>query len=190
MNFRNFLLKLSIPVTKLIAAISRPAPRITSQHQLEIRSHIRNGDVLVSYTAWELSNIFLPGRWKHCGVYINGWVYESTTHDVRKVLLEEFCLKKDRVGICRLWSSIFENRFDYLLGIPFLEENLGEPYDYGFRWGGNASWYCSKYVYNYLRVCDFDFFTYFELRETLGEPTVTPTDYWLARKFFSQVYEC
>lgn len=185
MNLRKLLLNISIPITKFIAKVSRPAPRISTPQLLEMRQHLRSGDVIVCFVGWELSNLFLPGKWKHCGVYVNGWVYESTISGVRKVLLEEFCLKKDKLGIARLHVD-----FNYLDGLVFLEENLSEPYDYGFTWDGSSAWYCSKYVFEYLRYCSNEFQKRFTLRKTLGEYTVTPTDFWLADKFFEKIYEC
>jgi uncharacterized protein YycO len=182
MNLRTRLLNLLIPISKAIAYISRPEMKVTSRNYLDISDPIRNGDCLVSRTDWELSNFLLPGYWKHCAIYWNGWVYEATTHGVRKVLLSEFCFKKDHVGVIRPLFEFAENHKEYLIS------TLGKKYDWAFTWMQNTAdaWYCSEYVYSFYSRCLG--FHNFRPRLLMGEYTVSPTDYWNASKFFDRIY--
>lgn len=159
----------------------RPETKTTSDQFLELKDKIINGDVLLSITFWELSNSLMPSKWKHCGVYHDGWVYESTTKNVRKVLLEEFFFKKDSIGLVRKTGKL--GILDVQAGHSFLSENMDEPYDFGFGWVSAKSWYCSKYVYNYFCAADTDFSKQFVPIKVLGEPTVIPQDFWYAKEF-------
>lgn len=180
-NLLNYL----IPVSKFIAKISRPEMRITTQEYSKVKELIKNGDCLLSRTDWELSNFFLPGFWKHCGIYLDGYVYEATTHGVRKVLLSEFCFKKDVVGIAR---PNFDLELNY--AEMYLDRTLGLGYDWAFSWMDNTSdaWYCSEYVYAFYHRMNEIFLFMFTPRPTLGELTIKPTDYWDAESKFTRIF--
>jgi len=182
---RRLLMNIAIPAGKLIAKISRPECETTTAQFLDLKQRLEDGDLLVSYVGWELSNYFIPGTFKHVGVYHQGWVYESTTHGTRRVTLEEFFFKKDKIGLVRPLKKYAKCELDR--GVHFMIENLGEPYDYGFGLAGSSAWYCSKFVRAFFIAMDPGFEQQFTLREILGEPTVQPDDFWLASKFFRQV---
>ena len=186
MNLRTRFLNFIIPISKLISLVCRPEMKVTSEEVLKMDSLVLNGDCLVSRTEWEFSNLVLPGYWKHCGIYLNGYVYEATTHGVRKVLFGEFCFKKDHVGIAR---PKFIDEYSKTR-ISFLETSLGKGYDWAFSWMDNTSdaWYCSEYVYAYYWDRSDEFSDCFERKKIMGEYTVEPSDYWNASKFFEQVY--
>jgi Permuted papain-like amidase enzyme, YaeF/YiiX, C92 family len=184
MNIRASLLEISIPIGKAIAKVHRPECIINSKNYLDMEEKLRDGDVLMSRTDWEVSNSFIPGAMKHAAIYVKGFVYESTTKGVRKITLAEFVFKKDEVRACRPISPILS--LDE--GIKFLEDQMNEPYDYGFMWQGSSSWYCSKYVYYFYCHAIPGFEKLFELREVFGEPTIKPIDYWLAIRVFERVY--
>lgn len=185
MNLRSKLLDFLIPVSKFIAKISRPEMCIRTEHYENIVLKISDGDCVVSRTNWELSNYLLPGYWKHCGIYLGGYVYESTTHGVRKVLLSEFCFKKDVIGISRPNFDLDLNGADI-----YLERTLGKGYDWAFSWMENTSdaWYCSEYVYAFYHKMNEVFMFIFKPRPVIGELTIKPSDYWLASDKFIKIY--
>lgn len=182
---RNLALNVSIPISKAISVFHRPECQIVSADEMDMRSRLRNGDVFVTKTDWELSNPFIPTVFKHCGVYFDGWVYESTTHNTRRVTLGEFIYKKDHIGIVR--KTVPLSGFQLALGLSFMEENLGEPYDYGFSLSGSSAWYCSKFVRTFFIAADPSFEHTFVLRTIFGEPTIKPDDYWFAKDMFTRI---
>lgn len=185
MKLRAFFLKMSIPIGRFISKIARPECDLSSTDYETLKAHLKNGDVLCSYVGWELSNYFIPGQYKHCGIYIDGLIYESTTHNTRKVLLEEFFFKKDRIGVSRKKQILTDQQI--LDGIAFMESNLGEPYDYGFSMDNSRAWYCSKFVRAFFIAADVKFAQDFKLISVFGEPTVRPDDFWLCSDLFDQV---
>lgn len=176
MGFRDKLANLLLPVSKLVSKFHRPETDFSSAQYIMLKSKIQDFDVLVSRTEWEMSNLFLPGKWKHCAIYRNGMVFEATTHGVRCITLEEFVFKKDKVGLCRANASIGEMDGENIL--HFLYDNMGEGYDYTFDWGTTKQWYCSKYVYFALCEGIKGFAMNFHLSRRIGETDCAPDDIW------------
>ena len=185
MHIRNILLKITIPISKVMSKMAKPECLVTSEQFLDIKSKIQDGDVLCSYVGWEVSNDFIPGIFKHCGIYLNGYVYEATTHGTRKVLLEEFFFKKDKIGIARRKGGLTIEQI--VKGLALMNQNLNEPYDWSFGIEGVSTWYFSKWCRMFFIAGDPNFEQSFVLRKVFDEPTVTPSDFWLADKFFIQV---
>lgn len=186
-KFRLLLINVAVPVSKFISKFHRPEMKVVSPQYLSAKDVIKDCDILVSKVDWELSNYFIPGKFKHAAVYFDGMVYESATTGVRALTLEEWLFKKDHVGITRVNFPITDDM--ETSGLDFLITQLGEPYDYSFSFSGSDHWYCSKYAYEFLLAMNHDFAKQFDLRETLGEPTVTPDDLWNAQKVFTRVLE-
>ena len=138
------------PIAKFIALFHKPDDITTSSDYEQLRSIIRNGDILVSRTDWELSNLIMPGYWKHCAVYKDGYVYEAVTKQgVRKILVEEFFFKKDHIGLCRN-SDYLPSEDDLSHGFKFLDSELGESYNWSFELDVNNKNCCSQLAYNFL----------------------------------------
>lgn len=180
--FRRKLLDISIPLTRFISIFHSPECRIISTQYIDLHSNLKNGDILVCEREWEFTNLFMPSLWKHCAIYCNGWVYESTTKGTRKILLEEFCFKKDIIAISRFCCSLSDAQISK--GIYYLESNLREPYDFGFTWKGTKSWYCSKFVYHFFCTCVPWFADSFSIQKVLGEKTIKPDAYWNTKYFY------
>ncbi|MBL0233225.1 MAG: hypothetical protein IPQ08_06130 [Chitinophagaceae bacterium] len=152
---------------------------------MDAKKVLLSGDILLSEVEWELSNYFIPKTYKHAAIYFNGLVYEAVTHGVRSVTLEEWLFKKDHVAIVRANFDITAPML--FLGKSFLDQNIGEPYDFSFKLEGTQSWYCSKYAYEFLLAMNPSFAAQFTLRETLGELTVKPDDFYLAKDKFTLI---
>lgn len=172
-----FLRWIVIPVEKFIAIFQVPPKKLTYDHVVKSRLYLQNGDILLSRTDWELSNLFIPGDYKHAAVYLDGLVYEAVTSGVRKVTIEEWLLKKDHAAIVRINKPITNLQ----KGLDFLVAQIGKPYDYDFlQVRHRQAWYCSLYVYQFLCLAAPEFASIFILRSIIGEMTVSPSDYWLA----------
>lgn len=182
---RRLLINIAIPLSKLLSKWHRPESKFTSAQYIDAKNVLLSGDILLSEVEWELSNYFIPKTYKHAAIYFNGLVYESVTHGVRSITLEEWLFKKDHVAIVRAKFEITASML--FLGKSFLDQNIGEPYDFSFKLEGTSSWYCSKYAYEFLLAMNPSFGQTFILRETLGELTVKPDDFLLATDKFDLI---
>lgn len=172
-----WLLRIAIAFEKLIQIFHKPECDIVWSDIVKAQELLKDGDLLLSRVGYELSNLFIPGPYKHAAIYIDGWVFEATTHGVRKCKFEEWALKKDSIAAMRL---PIENLPD---GLKFLNDQLGEPYDYNFlETDSSSAWYCSIYAYRFFCISYPKFAEIFTFRKTLGENTVTPSDFWKSNK--------
>jgi hypothetical protein len=176
----NFLKLIIAPISRFISFFSKPEDKVTSLEFIALKADLKDGDILFSRTDWELSNIFMPGYWKHCAIYLDGHVYEAVTKGVRKTLLEEFFFKKDHVGLGRygLPLSIESQQVTK----AYLETKLGAPYDWSFEMGIKNKFYCSELVYYFLNIAYDDFAKNFIIRISFKQPIIRPTDMWNALK--------
>lgn len=185
------------PLSIFISKIHRPPSKITGAEYERALNTIKDGDVLLSRDDWAFSNLAIPGFWKHAAVYYSGYVFEAVTHGVRKIRFDEWMYKKDYVGITRP-QYVFEPE-EVNRGVEFLNLCIGDNDQYDFTMsmgdvvgkgvdlGAIKNWYCSKYCYGFYKSMDSKFTDEFTIRETLGEPTVTPQDYWDATSKFVHV---
>lgn len=186
---RDLILKLLYPIEILIAFVSRPEFTISSEQILRFKLKLSDGCILVSKTDWELSNKLLPGEWKHCGIYFDGYVYESTTHGVRKVLVDVWLATKDHAGLLRARRNFTAN--DFLSSRIYLEECIGAGYDYSFRLfrdlkfkkKSNRHLFCSAYAYGFLYRLDKKLARSIHLENMFGQKTISPTDFWNSDMF-------
>ena len=173
----NFLLKFIRPIFATIAAwvsrIRRPETIINDAHVADLKTKLVNGDVLVSATKYEFSNIFLPGFYSHAALYIDGYIYEAVTGGVRKSTLEYFCFKKDGVAILRLHGPDWtREQLDIMK--EFCEDQVGEPYDFSFDWGSQEKWYCSKLVLFAFKIASPETTSAIDTMRVLGDTQVSP----------------
>ena len=171
-----FLLYLAVPIIKFIALFHKPDDLVNSSDFEGLKKLLQDGDVLVSRTDWELSNVFMPGYWKHAGVYIDGHVYEAVTAGVRKTLVEEFFFKKDHVGLCRYGLPLYKEKLE--VGQTYLETKIGSVYDWSFEMGTKNKFYCSELAYYFLAIVFDDFESKFTIPKTFGQKSIKPTDMW------------
>ena len=170
---KNFLAAVVSPLAKLIAFFHKPDSDVNTLEFVALKAMIKDGDVLVSRTNWSLSNIIMPGYWKHCAIYMNGHIYEAVTSGVRKTSLEEFFFKKDHVGLGRYSDALDSARLATATDV--LESCLGEAYDWTFL-GASKKYYCSELVF--VALDELYPHLQFEHSTILGQSIVTPTDVW------------
>lgn len=168
------------PIAKLIASVKQPDPQLNDMDFKKLKSFIIDGDCLVSRTSWQLSNVFMPGEWKHAAIYFKGYVYEASTKGIRKVSLEEFFFKKDCVGLCR-WENSTEYFDEDLTSIAmqFLESKIGKDYDWDLFLSNNDKFCCSELVYYTYCLCFGSFAKRFKPSRYLGKEVIRPTDLWI-----------
>jgi hypothetical protein len=172
-KLRFFVNLIFVPLAKLVAFFKRPDPIINDNDFTRIRLAIKDGDALFSRTEWELSNIGLPGFYKHAALYIGGYVWQATTGGVGFCSLEEFCYKKDGISIGRLHGPDWTNE-QLLAMLLFVSREMGKPYDYSFSWNTLGSWYCSKLVLFAFKEGNAESAEAINTMTVLGEKEIPP----------------
>jgi uncharacterized protein YycO len=176
MNILVKLLRLIVaPVSKFIAYFHIPEPKVSMLEYQEMRSLLKDGDVLVSRKDWALSNVLMPGEWKHCGVFFQGHVYEAVTAGFRRSTVEEFFFKKDMVGVSR-FKPLNDDQISW--SVIWLEQKIGSKYDYSFSISDDDKYFCSEVVYLLYSHLFEDFAPNFKTSKMFGQTVVRPTDLW------------
>lgn len=180
---RRVLLRASIPLQKWLQKIHRPEFKIHDQFYFDLKSKIRNGDVLLSREDWHLTNPMIPGYWKHAAIYTNGWVIEAIGEGVVKTSFERWCFSKDYIACYR---PKFLDQVECSQAGILAAQQVGKPYDFEFAEGGKA-FYCSELVY--WAYSEINHAIPFTLRESMGVRTVIPSDFANAKIKFRLVKE-
>jgi len=173
-----WMLNVLHPITVFIGNTHLPFTRkkITGEDFLAIQSILNVGDVLLTKTHGELTNILIPGDWSHAMIYVgDGSVVEAIGRGVSRRSLPVAVLSKDRICVLK---PLFATPEQMVLASEFAIKQIGKPYDYDFK-SNNKAFYCSELVYaSYNEATGGE--TPFKLRESFGVPTAIPDDIFLA----------
>ena len=181
-----FLNSIVIPIEKFVSKLHFPYTEMTGIDFLELQNKLKDFDVVFSKNDYMMSNLFIKGKWKHVGLFYQGWVYEATTHGVVKTLLAEWVFKKDHVGVARFNGAITNKAS----GIQFLFEILLKEIQYDWLMQiGKDKLYCSELVFDfYTLATDGLFDKSFQAESLFGSKMVYPIDLWTST-LFNQVLE-
>jgi uncharacterized protein YycO len=163
------LLKAITPISKIIGKIHAPFSErlLTGKDFYKIIELIKPGDILLSRTRYHLTNIFIPGFFKHSSLIVDkNNIIESTAEGVHLTSLYDFISTKDYIGISRLNSLYSYNKsIDDIVKIAI--KQLGKFYDYEFS-SDDKQFYCAELIY----------FSYLQNGIKLLEPKnyITPQD--------------
>ena len=112
---------------------------MTEAECIAIIGMLKPGDVLLTHTKGEVSNIFLS-HWGHAAIYSENGLYESVTAGNKETDLMFFLSRKDDVMVLRP---------NYPLNIDSLQRYCeyakGTLYDYNFETGAQKL-YCFEFV--------------------------------------------
>lgn len=183
-NIRRLILKLAYPFTLLMGKVG--VHRLIKDFEYNlIIGESRPGDLLLSRKRFELSNLFIPGKYTHSAMVLPGeLIVEATGEGVAIKSMASFAFDKDFIAILR---PIQFEEIEMLGILNKCDSIIGAPYDYLFELSEKA-FYCSELVFNlYKTGCKF--FDTFTLRKSLGVDTVVPDDYYKARKYFNIIGE-
>lgn len=192
-KIRRAVLEISKPILHLIGkAHTPPHYRSLTSYEVEaLAKVIEPGDVLLSRRNNETTNPLIPGFWKHAAMFTDkGRVVEAVGRGVIDNSLDEFCRTKDAVICLR---ATFANADDAKLAVGFAKSLRGAPYDYLVEHDQsravNNAFYCSEVVWwSYDQVfLGQGKVSPFEVRETMGVPTVAPQDFRNATKLWKTV---
>lgn len=185
-----WLLKSLVPITEWIGRQHLPftVKRITGRDFFEIQAILKPGDVLCSKVLGAVSNLFIPGDYKHAAIYAGkNIVIEALGAGVTETDLVTFCMSKDFIIVRR---PLFCGSETAHIAANYAKTLIGLPYDYLFDYdlGENKAFYCSEVVwwsYDQAMLNESPF----EPRESLGIKTITPNDIALADKKWQTIWQ-
>lgn len=165
--------------------------QITGDHYHMLKEKIRTGDVILTKTNGELSNIINPNKIKHGAIFVgdiysNGILYvlEAVGRGVVLTDLVTFLTTKDLLIVSRPKTDIQKDLFSQALkGIAL--KVLNTPYDFIFNIGKEA-FYCFELVAFCLNTTD----TSLKIKpdEIAPEKWIYNYDAFLNSKFFAVIY--
>lgn len=184
MDMRARFLKTISPLTIFFGKIQSPESEMPDMSYEKLVSVINPGDVLLSRRTYSLSNIGIPGFYKHAVLYVgNGKIIEAIGKGVQEVSLARWIYTYDH-AICL--RPLFASKEGIDGACSFAINQRGKKYDYEFS-PGIQSFYCSELVYySYIYSMPESPFT---LRKSLGVDTVVPEDFLKASSKFKQVWK-
>jgi hypothetical protein len=147
----DFILKVLRPFVVWWGGLYMPfsRKRVTGRHYYLLRDNIKVGDVLLTTTRGEFSNLINPEKIKHGGIYVGEidgdgikYVIEAVGRGVVKTDLVTFLTTKDLVVNCR---PQFLTNVDQVQLTKNAKTVVGIPYDYSFKEGPEAM-YCFETV--------------------------------------------
>ena len=185
---RRKLLTLAYPILYKIGKLHSPWTRkLISSHQVhDALRALEVGDIMLTRTFGEATNLVIPGYWKHAAIYVGeGNVVEAKDPVVVKSDMYDFMMTKDFVIIVRPLLGYNER----VVAAAFSESMIGKSYDYHFEMiegRPNLSFYCAEVPFwcYHMSVKSWGFV----LKEIMGIPTVKPDDYVRAERYFKVIW--
>jgi uncharacterized protein YycO len=126
--------------SKLISKVHMPFnhKKMTEAECIAIIGMIKPGDILLTHTRGELSNIALD-HWGHGAIYSLSGLWEAVTAGVKPTELMFFLSRKDDVLVLRPRFGVDTSRLD-----RYCKYAEGTAYDYSFETGAEKI-YCFEY---------------------------------------------
>jgi len=109
-----------------------------------IKNFIDVGFIILSRKRWQLTNLFIPGHWKHAAICCvdTNYVVEAVGDGVKKTGFSDFLSKSSEFIILR---PLFCDEHERKLAALWAERQVGKPYDYGFG-SCNTELYCIELI--------------------------------------------
>lgn len=183
-KIRYWILKFITPVTRLMGRIELHQILMPDTAYEELDTLLENGDVIISRRMWALSNIGIPGFYKHATIFRGGNVVEAIGTGVQEVPLPKWLYTHDYACVLRAKFANLNQRY---IAADRAHAMVGLPYDFEFEPGVKA-FYCSELVYWAYQTA-MNGASPFTLRKTFGVDTVSPMDFLMATDKFEKIWE-
>ena len=153
---------------------------LTTENDIKtISKRARVGDIILTHTNYNLSNVGIPGFWKHAAfVTGNGYIIEAVRTGVRKRPAGSLIAGCDYY---LLLSPRFADTARRTKAAGFAESIIGFPYDKDFRFtiSNNVEFFCSESIWwSYEKTYDQPGqYSPFTPKKVLGVYTIVPQDF-------------
>jgi uncharacterized protein YycO len=182
-QIRLFGLRLVRPIIKFIDGFHLPHTNIDDDAFEILLRDLQDGDILLSRNNWNLTNLTIPGFWKHAAIYCQGYAIEAVGDGVRKEHFAKWLFTKDHVIVLR--PTFCHELVRSAAGVV-AASMIGKPYDLDFSPGVEA-FYCSELVYwSYDEAMGNE--SPFKPRTIMGVETIAPDDFVRARSKFQIIF--
>lgn len=119
-------------------------PKVTQSEIEKALDILEAGDLILTKTNWQLSNLFILGRWKHVAMVDNDCLHviEAVDPVVRRIAIAEMLKNKDSFCISRKININKETRETMPI---ILRQLIGKEYDFEFDFNPD-DFYCSELI--------------------------------------------
>ena len=168
-------------VFKDVSRIKSPTAQLihfSPEQVQQVNDLLQPGDILLSYTAGYVSDIFIPGKFKHGMTYVGPETTGSTSRDLIEAVAEGVKYS-DLNHILRTHVNrllVLRPRLTNTEREQLLEETrsyLGDPYDFQFDFSDASRQVCTELIYRALQGRGG---ITFELTQRAGHPTLSADD--------------
>jgi hypothetical protein len=192
-KLRITLLHILAPLTRLVGKIHSPWTRklIKAKHLHELQRAVLPGHVILTMTRGELTNLIIPGTYKHGALCLStGSVIEATTRGVVQTDMIDFALSKDAIAVLEPIFEVPEGSISQMNGrlmvdaAAWARDQEGKAYDFELK-DSIKEFYCFELLgQSYLNAWQ-KWFPGKECpwvpRETMGVLTFTGDDFLKAK---------
>lgn len=194
LSWRQKVLQVTYPVIQLINDLHAPwsHKKIKEKHVHDLLEIVRPGDIFVTRTGGELTNVLIPGYYKHSGIFVGGSghprLVEAVDAGVILSGIYDFMLTRDYVQVYR---SIQNTKYQASVAATEARNLVGSAYDYDFiledRNAPNKKFYCSELCYVSHKKANPALA--FQLRDIWGARTIAPDDFTKAKTHWRLVWD-
>lgn len=120
-------------------------PALTGEMYLEAMNAMRSGDIILTWTKWRPTNLFIPGHWSHAVMVTDptlGMLVEAAMPNARVVSMVDVWTMCTEVKIVRPSFMSDEQRMEMAVNALML---VGTPYDLEFH-SDDKALYCSELI--------------------------------------------
>ena len=174
---RRIILRLMMPIARRFADKTGSRLHFPDDFYMRFIQLVKPGDVILTRTDKSLTNILIPGKYKHAAMYVHPEFVEASYPSVRLIGLANMLQKSNHICVVRPRGF---NQLQVNDAINNMRNLVGLPYDFMFE-PGEKAFYCSEAITYSYQMANKEFS--FVKRSILGVDTVIPDDFRTAGQF-------